>query len=247
MPIMKITLSFAAALLLSVAGTFGAGPDAHRAVEMRLTEVEMEALTGAYGEAFRHSQNIRMELVMLEEEAGEIRPEAAEREIDKHRRALGALERRLEELREEMHARAERMQELRPGPRPEGAARERRERPEGDEFRREFREREERERVMQGRPREAEAGRDRGGEGRRIPVSEVPGHILEAARKAAPGIEFHSARIRETPRGPVFELGGGDEGREAHVTMSGDGRQMDVRTEHRSRIEHREESREDAR
>ena len=69
-----------------------------------------------------------------------------------------------------------------------------------------------------------------------IPVSDVPKRVMDAARRAAEGIDFTEAEIVITPRRTFYELEGQTDDAEVEVMVSADGRQVEVEIE-----EHRNE------
>ena len=64
-----------------------------------------------------------------------------------------------------------------------------------------------------------------------IPLSEVPEKALEAAKKAVPGIRLTEAEFEKTSEGEVYEVEGTLDGVEYEITISADGKVLEVERE----------------
>lgn len=64
-----------------------------------------------------------------------------------------------------------------------------------------------------------------------IALSEVPAKVLEAARKAVPGIKLTEAEVEKTSDGLVYELEGTKDGKEYEIKVSAAGKVLKTEIE----------------
>ena len=64
-----------------------------------------------------------------------------------------------------------------------------------------------------------------------IALSKVPKKVLEAARKAVPGIKLTEAEVEKTSDGLVYELEGTKDGKEYEIKVSAAGKVLKVEIE----------------
>ena len=64
-----------------------------------------------------------------------------------------------------------------------------------------------------------------------IPLSWVPDQAMEAAKKAAPGIQFVEAERHRTHKGVVYELDGVADGKKVEVNVTADGEVLKITRE----------------
>jgi hypothetical protein len=70
----------------------------------------------------------------------------------------------------------------------------------------------------------ASAVTGRAGREKDIPVSELPKVVLEAAKRAVPGIEIDEAEVEKTAKGLVYEVEGEVGGKEYELLISAEGK-----------------------
>ena len=61
-----------------------------------------------------------------------------------------------------------------------------------------------------------------------IPLAEVPGPVMAAARQAVPGIEITEAEIEDEDGQKVYELSGEADGKRYEIEISGTGEILEV-------------------
>ena len=66
------------------------------------------------------------------------------------------------------------------------------------------------------------------GEDEEISLAKVPAKVLEAARKAVPGIKLTEAEVEKTRKGVVYELEGNVEGKEYEIEVSAEGKVLEI-------------------
>jgi len=77
----------------------------------------------------------------------------------------------------------------------------------------------------------AGCGTGRAGREKDIAVDKLPKAVLEAARKAVPGIEIEEAEVQKTRKGLVYEIEGEAGGKEYELHISADGKVLETETE----------------
>jgi len=77
----------------------------------------------------------------------------------------------------------------------------------------------------------AGCGTGRAGREKDIAVDKLPKAVLEAARKAVPGMEIEEAEVEKTSHGLVYEVEGEADGKEYELLISADGKVLSMQTE----------------
>lgn len=78
-----------------------------------------------------------------------------------------------------------------------------------------------------------------------IPISELPGEILEAAQEAVPGIQLIEAEITETREGVYYEVEGILDGKWYEIQISADGTILEGALEEGNETEEDEDGKDD--
>ena len=68
------------------------------------------------------------------------------------------------------------------------------------------------------------------GEERKIPLSEVPEHVIDVVEKAVPGITLIEAATEREKGRSVYEIEGVKKGRKYEIEISNDGEMLEIET-----------------